>query len=99
MRGLPALARDLALFIPIHRSKSAILSSHVLLPPGAFPTPGLLRVGRVERQRLGCNADATRIRVSLSIKSTCETFFRAAADETVEVRKKFSACANRQRTQ
>ena len=48
VRGLAALARNVALFAPIHRRKSAIFLCHVIL----------LAAQRV--QTLGCNWDATR---------------------------------------
>src|SRR5439155_19277992 len=82
MRGLAALARDLALLVPVHRSKSAILFSHGVLPPGSAsasrvsPHSTLALRGCV--QYSGCNAGATRKSVSLSHTMTSENLFRSA---------------------
>ena len=59
VRRLAALARNLALLVAVHRSKSAILFCHRALLPGRCPRTLACTASRSAREHSGCNRCAT----------------------------------------
>src|SRR5205814_1592792 len=69
MGSFAALARDLSLFVPIHRRKSAVLFCHRALLPGSYAS-GSPPVFTCRASNTRAATDVPRWKVSLSNKTT-----------------------------